>query len=116
MTADERGIDRVGRRAKKMLSAMQKYEIWLQLLRRETSATQAAESWQVDPSTINRIRKVAKEGALEALAESRPGNTRARKVRDAELEALRRENAQLAATLQHMTVKLAMVEGKDAWG
>jgi transposase len=34
---------------------------------------EAAEAWQVDRSTIMRIRTVAKEGALEALASSRPG-------------------------------------------
>lgn len=34
---------------------------------------EAASRWQVDRSTIMRIRTVAKEGALAALAESRPG-------------------------------------------
>ena len=34
---------------------------------------EAADHWEVDRSTIMRIRTVAKEGALAALAESRPG-------------------------------------------
>ncbi len=35
---------------------------------------EAAEHWQVDRSTVTRIRTVAKEGALAALAQSRPGS------------------------------------------
>ena len=38
----------------------------------ELTTAEAAEAWQVDRSTIMRIRTVAKEGALEALASSRP--------------------------------------------
>ena len=36
MTEHERGSDRLGRRAKRFLTPLQKYEIWLQLLRGET--------------------------------------------------------------------------------
>ena len=68
-----------------MLSPSQKYEIWLQLVRQEVTMAEAAAQWQVDRSTIMRIRTVAKDGALAALAASRPG-VRGRE-RDAELEA-----------------------------
>jgi transposase len=68
-----RGFDKAGRRAKRFLSPSEKYEIWLQLIRREATMAEAAAQWQVDRSTIMRIRAVAKEGALAALAESRPG-------------------------------------------
>jgi hypothetical protein len=33
MTEHERGSDRLGRRAKRFLTPLQKYEIWLQLVR-----------------------------------------------------------------------------------
>ncbi len=73
MTDMARGTDRGGRRSKRFLTPLQKYEIFLQLVRQEVTMAEAAEQWQVDRSTIMRIRTVAKEGALGALASSRPG-------------------------------------------
>jgi len=75
---------------------------------------EAADAHQVDRSTIMRIRTVAKEGVLAALAESRPG-VKARE-RDVELEAARAEVARLSLALTQMAVKLTLVEGKDGWG
>lgn len=102
------------RRAKTLLTPLQKYEIWLQLIRQEVTAAEAAVTHQVDRSTIVRIRAVAKEGALAALADSKPGS-RSRE-RDVEMEALKAENARLAEAVQQMAVKLTLVEGKDGWG
>lgn len=73
MTEFDRGTDRAGRRAKRFLSPSQKYEIWLQLVRQEVTIAEAAAAQHVDRSTIMRIRTVAKEGALAALAASKPG-------------------------------------------
>jgi transposase-like protein len=112
--SEQRGRDSAGRRAKKLLSPLQKYEIWLQLVRQEVTMAEAADAHQVDRSTIVRIRTVAKAGALAALAESRPG-VKARE-RDVELEAARAEIARLSAALTQMAVKLTLVEGKDGWG
>ena len=91
MTDQERGSDRIGRRAKRFLSPLQKYEIWLQLVRQETTIGEAADQWEVDRSTIMRLREVAKQGALAALAESRPG-TRSRE-QDLELAQAKAEAA-----------------------
>jgi transposase len=57
---------------KRFLSPSQKYEIWLQLMRQEVTFAQAAAAEHADRSTIMRIRTVAKEGALAALAASKP--------------------------------------------
>jgi transposase len=89
MTDPERGTDRLGRRAKRLLTPLQKYEIWLQLVRGETTIGEAADRVGVDRSTIMRLRMVAKDDALHALAESRPGIQQAK--RDLELEAARAE-------------------------
>jgi transposase len=62
---------RVGRRAKRFLTPSKKYEIWLQLVRQEVTIAEAAADHGVDRSTI--MRTVAKEGALAALAASKPG-------------------------------------------
>lgn len=113
MSEVERGTDRAGRRAKRMLTASQKYEIWLQLVRGEVTMAEAAAAQQVDRSTIVRIRTVAKEGALAALAASRPGVSS--KARDYELEAAKAEVARLSEALKEMAVRLTLVEGKGRW-
>src|SRR6476660_9542629 len=82
------------RRPKRFLSPSQKYEIYLQLVRQEVTIAEAAASQQVDRSTILRIRTVAKEGALAALAASKPGV--AGSARDVELEQAKVEVARLS--------------------
>ena len=114
MTEHERGSDRLGRRAKRFLTPLQKYEIWLQLLRGETTIGEAADRFEVDRSTIMRIREVARQGALEALATSKPGVQPTK--RDLELEAARAEAARLGETLKELAVRLLLVEGKGRWG
>jgi hypothetical protein len=68
MSDIDRGTDPAGRRKKRFLSPSQKYEIWLQLVRQEVTIAEAAADQHVDRSTTMRIRTVAKEGALAALA------------------------------------------------
>jgi len=114
MTDSDRGTDRAGRRGKRFLSPSQKYEIWLQLVRQEVTIAEAAAALHVDRSTIMRIRTVAKEGALAALAASRPGV--GARERDYELELAKAEVARLSEALKEMAVKLMLVEGKGGWG
>ena len=114
MSEPTRASERGGRRAKVFLSPSQKYEIWLQLVRGEVTIAEAATNARVDRSTILRIRTVAKEGALAALAASKPGVTAAK--RDYELDAARAEVARLSEALKEMAVKLTLVEGKGRWG
>ncbi len=114
MTELDRGTDRAGRRAKRFLSPSQKYEIWLQLVRQEVTIAEAAAAHRVDRSTIMRIRTVAKEGALAALAAAKPGMPA--RERDYELEAAKAEVARLSEALKEMAVKLMLVEGKGRWG
>jgi transposase len=107
------GTDRAGRRRKRFLSPTQKYEIWVQLLRGETTIAAAANQAGVDRSTILKLRQVAKQGALDALAKSKPG------VRadgpDPELVAARAEIARLSEALKEMGVRLMLVETKGRW-
>jgi transposase-like protein len=113
MSESEPGAERGGRRKKRLISPSQKYEIWLQLVRQEVTIAEAATAQHVDRSTIMRIRTVAKEGALAALAASKPG-VKGRE-RDYELEASRAEVARLSEALKEMAVKLTLVEGKGGW-
>ncbi|MFL6186570.1 MAG: helix-turn-helix domain-containing protein [Actinomycetes bacterium] len=87
MTQHDPRRDRLGRRAKRFLSPTEKYELWLQLATGELSQSEAAERFGIDRSTVMRIRQVAKQGALEALAASKPGVRQARE--DAELAPAR---------------------------
>jgi len=102
------------RRCKRLLSPSQKYEVWLQLVRQEATVAEVATAQQVDRSTIMRIKQVAKDGALAALAASRPG-VKGRE-RDYELEQARAEVARLSEACRELAVKLTLVEGKDGWG
>lgn len=102
------------RRSKRLLSASEKYEIWLRLLRQEVTMAEAAAAAGVDRSTIVRIRTVAKDGALAALAASKPGAGST--ARDAELAAAQAEVARLSEAIKEMAVKLTLAEGKGGWG
>ena len=61
------------RRGKRFLSPSEKYELWVSLIRGEYTIAGAAEQAGVDRSTIMKLRMVARQGALDALAASKPG-------------------------------------------
>jgi transposase-like protein len=102
-----------GRRRRRFLSPSEKYEIWISLLRGEVTTREAADRAGVDRSTIMKLRQVAKEGALAALAASRPGVKAAGK--DPELVAAEAEIARLSEALKEMAVRLMLHEGKGRW-
>jgi transposase len=111
-----RDVKRNGRRMR-ALSAQEKYQIWQQLLTGELTQRQAAEQWSVDPTTIMRIRRVGREGALSALAQSRPGvRAGASGARDAELVAARAEIARLEETVKEQAIELVALRGKTRSG
>ena len=74
MTDTLRPLERSGRRGRRRLSPVQKYEAFVQVLTGEMTVVECADHWGVDRSTIMRAREVAKRGALDALASSRPGD------------------------------------------
>src|SRR3954447_5857474 len=84
------------RRGKRFLSPSEKYELWISLIRGEYTIAGAADQAGVDRSTIMKLRQVARQGALEALAASKPG-VRARSGPDPELAAAKAEIARLSA-------------------
>lgn len=112
MSDSHSGTDRAGRRRKRFLTPAQTYEIWVQLLRGETTIA-AADQAGVDRSTILKLRQVAKQGALDALAKSKPG-VRAEGP-DPELTAAKAEIARCVRGAQRDGVRLMLVEGKRRW-
>ena len=103
-----------GAKRKRFLAPQEKYEIWMQLVRGETTVGEAADRARVDRSTVAKLREVARQGALDALARSRPG--RRDKQRDVELAAARAEIERLRTALAEMAVRLTLAEGKEPWG
>lgn len=101
------------RRLKKLLAPSVKYEIFLQLVRGETTINAAAEAG-VGRSTIMKLRQVAKEGALAALSASKPGVGKS--SRDVELEAANAEVARLSEAVKELAVRLTLLEGKGGSG
>ena len=102
-----------GMKRKRFLAPQEKYEIWMQLVRGETTVGEAADRARVDRSTIAKLREVARQGALDALARSRPG--RRDKQRDVDLAA-QAEIERLRTALAEMAVRLTLAEGKEPWG
>lgn len=102
------------RKRKRFLAPQEKYEIWMQLVKGETTIGEAADRSGVDRSTIAKLRDVARQGALDALARSRPGKRD--KERDFELAEARAEAERLRKALAEMAVRLTLVEGEEPWG
>ena len=59
------------RKPKRMLTAEQKYDLWLRMLTGQISQADAAAEAGVDRSVITRLRAVARDGAIAALQASR---------------------------------------------
>ena len=115
MSVQSNGTGPSGRRAKRFLSPSEKYEIWLSLVRGEYTISEAADRSGVDRSTVMKLRSVARQGALDALAQSKPG-VRAGGGPDPELAEARAEIARLTEALKEMGVRLMLAEGKGRWG
>lgn len=85
------------RKTKGCLTPQEEYEIWMQLVCGETTVSAAAERARVDRATVAKLKTVARDGALRALAASRPG--RRGKQRDIELQEACAEAERLRAAL-----------------
>jgi transposase-like protein len=107
-------MSQAGRRKGRQLSPEEKWEVFLEVTSQELTQADAARKWQVDVSTIIKIRRLAKDAALAAFVSSKPG--RPRSPFEVELEAERAENARLSEALKEMAVELTLVRGKSRWG
>ena len=100
------------RRQKRVLTAEQKYDLWVRMLSGQITQADAAAEAGVDRSVITRLRTVARDGAISALQSSRPGRQRKSRQEAAEAAALRSEAERLQATV----IELAVLRGKSRWG
>lgn len=104
------------RRAKRFLTAEQKYDLWQRMLTGQVTTVQAAAEAGVDRSTVMTLRKTARDGAIAALQASRPGRPKQSRVVQSEIAGLTAEVARLSATIVEQAVELAALRGKAAWG
>jgi transposase-like protein len=103
-----------GRRRGRQLSPEEKWEVFLEVTSQEVTQADAARKWQVDVSTVIKIRRLAKDAALAAFAASKPG--RPRSPFEVELQVERAETARLSEALKEMAVELTLVRGKSRRG
>jgi transposase-like protein len=105
------------RKARKRLAPSEKYEVFVQILTQQATQREASANWGVDRTTVVHICRVAKEGALAALAASVPGRPSGGAVcpEQAELVSARAEIERLRATVTEQAVALHLHQGKSRW-
>lgn len=99
---------------RRRLSLSEKYELWISILTGQATQREAADRSGVDRSTVVHICRVAKQGALSALAASVPGRP-GQSPEAAALAAAREEVCRLRATVAEQAVALHLHEGKARW-
>jgi transposase-like protein len=104
------------RRAKRFLTAEQKYDLWQRMLTGQITTVAAAAEAGVDRSTIMTLRKTAKDGAIAALQASRPGRPKQSRAESSEIAKLTAEITRLQDTIVEQAIELAALRGKAAWG
>ncbi len=104
------------RRAKRFLTAEQKYDLWQRMLTGQLTAAAAAAEAGVDRSTVMTMRKTARDGAIAALQASRPGRPKTSRAEATEVAGLRAEVARLSAVIVEQAIELAALRGKGSWG
>jgi len=103
------------RRAKRFLTAEQKYDLWVRILSGQISQADAAAEVGVDRTTITRLRSVARDGAISALQASKPGRAKQSRAERTEVARLTAEVERLQSTIVEQAVELALLRGKSGW-
>jgi transposase len=101
---------------KRVLTAEQKYDLWVRILTGQVTQADAAAEAGVDRTTIATLREVARDGAIAALLASRPGRGQVCPEEASELAKLRAEVDRLGAVVIDQAVELAVLRGKSSWG
>ena len=102
------------RRRGRQLSAEEKWPVFLEVSSQQLTRADAAREWGVDVSTVIKLRRLAKDGALAAFAAARPG--RPGSIERVEIGELRAENAGLSEALKEPAVELSLHRGRRRSG
>jgi transposase-like protein len=106
--------DMPSKRKRRRLSPSEKYEIYVSVLTGQSTQREAADRFGVDRSTVVTACRIAKQGALDALAAGVPGRPGVSRELAA-LEASPVEIERLRATVTEQAVALHLHEGKARW-
>ena len=106
--------DMPSKRRRRRLSPSEKYEIYVSVLTGQCTQREAADRFGVDRSTVVTACRIAKRGALDALAAAVPGRPGVSREHAA-LEASQVEIERLRATVTEQAVALHLHEGKARW-
>jgi transposase len=101
-------------RKRRQLSPEEKWELFLEVTSQELSQADAARKWNVDVSTVIRLRALAKDAALAAFAAAKPG--RMPSPEQVELEEALVENDRLSEALKELAVELTLFRGRSRSG
>jgi transposase-like protein len=104
------------RKAKRFLTAEQKYDLWVRMLTGQLTQADAAAEAGVDRSTITKLRAVARDGAIAGLQASKPGKRKHTSAEASELAELGAEVDRLQHTIVEQAIELAVLRGKTSWG
>jgi transposase-like protein len=107
-------MDNGKQRRRRQLTAEEKWEIFLEVTSQELSQADAARKWNVDVSTVVRLRALAKDAALAAFVSAKPG--RPASPEQVELEAALAENERLSEAIKEMAVELTLHRGRQRSG
>lgn len=102
------------RRRRRHLTPQEKYQVWQEVVAGQGTQREIADRWGIDRSTVVHIVKLAKQGALERLATSKPGRP-GKSAADLALEDAQAEIERLKATVTEQAVELHLFRGKDRW-
>lgn len=102
-------------RRRRRLTPPEKYQVFLEVIAGQGSQREIADKWRVDRSTVVHIIKTAKQGALDALAASRPGRP-GKTATEVALEDALADNARLREAITEQAIELHLVRAKDGWG
>lgn len=101
-------------RKRRQLTPEEKWQVFLEVCSQQLTQADAARKWNVDVSTVIKLRRLAKDGALAAFAALKPG--RPPSVEQVELEACRQECARLTETIKEQAIELALLRGRQRSG
>ena len=104
-----------GTTRRRRLAPSEKYELFVAVLSGQCTQREAAARWGVDRSTVLHTCRVAKQGALDALAAAVPGRP-GLSGEAAQIAGLRAEVDRLRATVTEQAVALHLHAGKARWG
>ncbi len=102
------------RRRRRHLTPQEKYQVWQEVVAGQGTQREIADRWGIDRSTVTHIIKLAKQGALDRLASSRPGRP-GKSAAELALEDAQAEIERLRATVTEQAVELHLFRGKGRW-